>query len=68
MFWAHLYHASSESHTKGKLLGIRKRVPWVLSKVHLDANGRFVILGRSLNQIVNILVVIYVPNDEQVAF
>lgn len=68
LFGGHIYHATSESPTKGIVLGILSWIPWKPWDVQLDKNGRYIILRGGLNHLPITLIGIYAPNDQQVVF
>lgn len=66
MFWEHIYHAISRSHTNGIMLGIRSRILQKPRDAHLDENGHYIILRSCLNHLLITLIAIYAPIDQQV--
>lgn len=68
-FWnGEFYHTSSERRSAGVMIGIRWRVPWVLSQNILDPAGRYVILEGLLCSHEVSLVGMYAPNQNQSKF
>lgn len=44
MFKGDIFHAPSQTRSKGVMIGIAKDAPWETIRVQLDEKGRFVIL------------------------
>lgn len=59
-----LYHASAPTKSKGVMIGISKRLPWICEKKEMHPHGRYIIWRGGMGQRYMIIVGIYGPNTE----
>lgn len=63
-----IYHASTIRRSKGVMIGNSRDLPWVLQKVVVDEEGRFVMLKGKLYHMDLCLVGVYAPHGSQQSY
>lgn len=68
IFRNNIYHASSNTHTKGAMLGIGRQITWILEEALMDKECCYIILRGWLNVLYLTLIGAYAPNVGQASF
>lgn len=68
LFRRDIWHEATATHSKGVMIVISKRIPWICTQAIIDNSGHYVILHGAFGQEKLKMVGAYAPNDQQVSF
>lgn len=66
VFHGKIWHSGFSARSRGVMIGVSNRLPWVSHRVVIDPYGLYVILHSLLGQVKVSLVGLYAPNTQQI--